>query len=284
MLWYLVNMARVADPAMRTALIETAARILATEGPSRLTLRHLADQVDTSTMAIYTHFGGMDQLRLAVCIEGFRRLAAHLGGVGQSDDPVADLVALGVAYTTNARQNPHLYRAMFLDRLPVAAPVDVGFGLPPGADNAAVLSGSDLPGDGDVVGGGGWTDRSAAGGRAGTDGDELGSQGTGAGDASDEIAAELMIESAATFEVLVTVTARCVAAGRFRDDANPRVLAGQLWGTTHGLVTLELAGLVDPGHTDVLLGVTSRNLAVAFGDDPDALDASVRRALADLAA
>ena len=73
-----------ADGAVRTAFIETAAQLIATEGSSGLTLRRVADQVGTSTMAVYTHFGGMNELRLEVRREGFARLAAHLAQVEQT--------------------------------------------------------------------------------------------------------------------------------------------------------------------------------------------------------
>lgn len=104
-----------ADPSVRTALVETAAHIIATEGLGKLTLRRLASDVGTSTMAIYTHFGGIDELRRAVRGEGFFRLGADLNGVERSDDPVADFMVLGWAYHHNATTNPDLYRAMFLD-------------------------------------------------------------------------------------------------------------------------------------------------------------------------
>src|SRR5438045_8769349 len=75
----------------RRALIEAAARLIATEGAAALTLRRVADEVGTSTMAIYTHFGGMSELRRAVRQEGFARLAARAARVRETDDPVADL-------------------------------------------------------------------------------------------------------------------------------------------------------------------------------------------------
>src|ERR1700719_4194891 len=99
---------RIADPSLRTDLIETAARLVATEGRQGLTLRRLASEVGTSTMAIYTHFGGMDELRREVRREGFARLGAHLAAVAETDDPVADLAQLGQAYFTNALENPNL--------------------------------------------------------------------------------------------------------------------------------------------------------------------------------
>jgi AcrR family transcriptional regulator len=104
-----------ANTGLRRALIEAAARLIANDGPDGLTLRRVADEVGTSTMAIYTHFGGMPELRRAVRTEWFARLTHRLAGVGESEDPVADLVFLGVAYAENATRNPHLYRATFMD-------------------------------------------------------------------------------------------------------------------------------------------------------------------------
>ena len=115
-----------ADPAIRMALIEAAAGLIADEGPGNLTLRRLANEVGTSTMAIYTHFGGMDELRREVRREGFARLRAHLGAVPETDDPMHDLSELGAAYYINAATNPNLYRAMFMDGPVDEADADVG--------------------------------------------------------------------------------------------------------------------------------------------------------------
>jgi AcrR family transcriptional regulator len=106
---------KVADPSLRTALVETAARLVAVDGPKGLTLRRLATEVGTSTMAVYTHFGSMGDLRREIRREGFARLARHLDRVKDTDDPVADLALLGLAYSASATADPNLYRAMFLD-------------------------------------------------------------------------------------------------------------------------------------------------------------------------
>ena len=97
------------------ALVETAAELIAAEGPAQLSSRRLAKEVGTSTMAVYTHFGGMDELRREVRREGFNRLRDHLSAVPRTDDPMADMSELGTAYYVNAVTNPHLYRAMFMD-------------------------------------------------------------------------------------------------------------------------------------------------------------------------
>ena len=104
---------RRADPAVRVRLLEGAARLLAEEGPSALTLRQVAAEADTSTMAVYTHFGSMPDLADAVVAEGFARLAALLAEVPRTDDAITDLAGLSRAYLLNARQNPHLYAVMF---------------------------------------------------------------------------------------------------------------------------------------------------------------------------
>jgi AcrR family transcriptional regulator len=112
---------------IRVALVEAAARLIATEGAAALTLRRVADEVGTSTMAIYTQFGGMADLRRAVRQEGYARLAAHLAQVDQSDDPVADLAMVGGAYYENAMSNPHLYRVMFMEQPLDAADAAIGW-------------------------------------------------------------------------------------------------------------------------------------------------------------
>jgi len=110
-----------ADPALRDELIETAARLVANEGPAGLSLRRLTKEVGTSTMAVYTHFGGMDELRRQVRSEGFSRLRSQLERVDETKDPVADLIVLGFAYYSSAIASPNLYRAMFYE-----GPVDDG--------------------------------------------------------------------------------------------------------------------------------------------------------------
>lgn len=94
-------------------LVEAAARILTEEGPAAFSARRLATAAGTSTMAVYTHFGGMDDLVRAMVHEGFARLHHRMIRIGGTDDPVADVVTLGCAYRGNAADNPHLYAVMF---------------------------------------------------------------------------------------------------------------------------------------------------------------------------
>ena len=102
---------RTADPDVRRRLVERAAAMLAAREP--VTLRSLVEGTGASTMAVYTHFGGMPGLWRAVRQEGFTRLADRLAAVRATADPVHDVAALGAAYAANALEHPALYRAMF---------------------------------------------------------------------------------------------------------------------------------------------------------------------------
>jgi AcrR family transcriptional regulator len=106
-------MPRVADPAMRTQLVETAARRLAEHGRDGLSVRSLAGDVGASTQVVYTHFEGLDDLLGEVWREGYRRFAVALDAPAITDDPVADFIEQGWSYRHFAHTNPHLYRVMF---------------------------------------------------------------------------------------------------------------------------------------------------------------------------
>lgn len=103
----------VADADVRRRLLEAAARLLGEEGPGALSTRRLAREADTSTMAVYTHFGGMPALVREVVAEGFARLHARVADVVTTADPVDDLASIAVAYRQHALADPHLYAVMF---------------------------------------------------------------------------------------------------------------------------------------------------------------------------
>lgn len=100
-------------PDVRSRLLEAAAQLLNEEGPAALTARRLAAEAGTSTMAVYTHFGGMPALVRAVAAEGFAQLYARVDAVEDSDDPLEGLRRMAVAYREHARAHPHMYAVMF---------------------------------------------------------------------------------------------------------------------------------------------------------------------------
>ncbi|MFD6175761.1 MULTISPECIES: TetR-like C-terminal domain-containing protein [unclassified Isoptericola] len=166
---------RLHDDALRTRLLEVTSEALSTGGEAAVTVRAVAAAAGTSASAVYALFGSREDLLAAVSCEGFRRFATHLATVPRTDDPAADLRALGVAYRRSALADPHFYRAMF-DRA-----VRPGAAAPPATEQP-------------------------------------------------------------TFLVLRDAVARVLAAAP--DDVEP--VAVGLWGLVHGLVSLELSGLL-PG-------------------------------------
>jgi AcrR family transcriptional regulator len=180
-------------------LVEAAAQVLAEEGPAALTSRRLAAEVGTSTMAVFSRFESMADVRWAVREEGFARLNARIDALPATDDPVADLVAAGEAFFASGVANPHLYRVMFLDRSP--------------------------------------------------EDDNLG---------------------AGSYERLVSLIGRCVAAGRFpaAEGALDRVWAAQMWSMRHGMVVMTVAELLPDEQARFVLSDMTFRLLVGYGDDP----------------
>jgi AcrR family transcriptional regulator len=104
-------MATVSD--VREQLVEAGMRVLERDGMAALSARKLAAETGTSTMAVYTHFGGMTGLIDAIAGETFVRFTAALTEVEQTDDPVADFFVMGVHYREFALANPQRYQMMF---------------------------------------------------------------------------------------------------------------------------------------------------------------------------
>lgn len=96
------------DDALRTRLLEATADAVAADGPERVSLRDVARAAGTSTSAVYTLFGGKDDLLAAVIADGFASFAG-----AQRDAAHGGLRALGVAYRAWALAHPSLYRLMF---------------------------------------------------------------------------------------------------------------------------------------------------------------------------
>jgi len=98
---------------VRRRLLEVAAHMVREEGASALSARRLAAAAGTSTMAVYTHFGGMPGLVRAMVAEGFQRLFDRVAAVPITDDPLLDLRNATAAYRAHARADPDLYAVMF---------------------------------------------------------------------------------------------------------------------------------------------------------------------------
>jgi AcrR family transcriptional regulator len=108
--------------ALREHVLAEAVDLLAEVGASGLTARALASRAGTSPPALYELFGGMAGVARALYAEGYGRLAAELGALGEADDPVADIWALATAYRRFVRSNRALAEVMFSRPLPAFSP------------------------------------------------------------------------------------------------------------------------------------------------------------------
>ena len=95
-------------------LVDEAGHLLLEHGIDGLSLRKLAAAVGTSTMSVYTRFGGKQQLLAAMYREGFGRLSAALTDAAElTAEPLQVLAEIGRAYRQAALSSPTLYGLMF---------------------------------------------------------------------------------------------------------------------------------------------------------------------------
>lgn len=100
----------VNPPLGRSRLLDIAAHILATEGAGALTVRRLASELGSSTMSLYSHFAGKDELIEAIADEFVIRFGEALKSVPVTDDPLYDFVCMSHRYRSISLENRDLYR------------------------------------------------------------------------------------------------------------------------------------------------------------------------------
>lgn len=102
--------------SLRSALLDAALTALERDGalPS---LRSLAKACGVSQSAPYRHFASLDELRVALLIEGFRRLGEQLrAALATDDDPLTRLATASRRYIEFGLSHPALYALMFARR------------------------------------------------------------------------------------------------------------------------------------------------------------------------
>ena len=105
---------RLHDQSTERDLIRAAEGLLASEGAEGLSVRRLAQAAGTSARAIYSVFGSMEGLLGALFREAFLALIADLDAQAVTDDPMADLIALGAqGFRAWALKRPALFGLVF---------------------------------------------------------------------------------------------------------------------------------------------------------------------------
>ncbi len=94
-------------------LLECAVALIAKNGPSGLSLRTIAKELDCSTMVVYTAFGSKSGLLSAVAKDGFESLKIKMESAIAKASGLAALEALALAYRKFSLAHPSHYRVMF---------------------------------------------------------------------------------------------------------------------------------------------------------------------------
>ena len=103
------------DEETRAALRTATERIVAESGIGAFSVRAVAREVGTTTRAVYSLFGSKEGLLVDALAQGaFEFLADGIDELRETDDPVADLVAVGVpVFRSLVLEHPALYRIAF---------------------------------------------------------------------------------------------------------------------------------------------------------------------------
>jgi AcrR family transcriptional regulator len=109
-----VGRPREHDENTRVRLRAAAERLVADGGPDALSVRTVADAAGTTTRAVYSLFGSKDGLVAALAQTAFEYLYDHIEALPETDDPAADVVAIGTKVVRRlVRDHPALYRIAF---------------------------------------------------------------------------------------------------------------------------------------------------------------------------
>jgi AcrR family transcriptional regulator len=107
------------DDTIRLALLDAAERLITEGGASALSVRAVADEVGTTTRAVYSLFGSKAGLLEALAIRLFELLSAAVNAVALTKDPIADVVTASlVGFRRTALTHTALYNLVFLRVVP----------------------------------------------------------------------------------------------------------------------------------------------------------------------
>ena len=103
------------DEGTRAALRAATERLITQGGVAAFSVRSAADLAGTTTRAVYSLFGSKDGLLIDAMAQGaFEYLVEGIDALSETDDPVADLVAVGVpVFRGLVCEHPALYRIAF---------------------------------------------------------------------------------------------------------------------------------------------------------------------------
>ena len=96
-------------------MAEAALRVVRAKGIDCLTAKTIADELGTSTRPIFTGFGSMEDVKQAVYAAAMRVSDSYTSAGLKEKIP---FLGIGKSYIRFAREEPELYRLLFLARTP----------------------------------------------------------------------------------------------------------------------------------------------------------------------
>ncbi len=100
------------------ALLEAAERAVQAGGVEAVSVRGVAEEVGTTTRAVYSLFGSRDGLLVALGARAFEMLRDALRALPETQNPAGDLVEAGVSvFRRFVTEHPILFRIGFQHRL-----------------------------------------------------------------------------------------------------------------------------------------------------------------------
>jgi AcrR family transcriptional regulator len=114
------------DERTAAALLDAAERIAEQDGPAALSVRRVANEINTTTRAVYSLFGSKDSLVTALGVRAFQLLGDAIDVLPRTTDPMTDLVQAGLEFRRFALEHPALFR-IGVQRLQVSGDSVRGF-------------------------------------------------------------------------------------------------------------------------------------------------------------
>lgn len=102
-------------PDLREAILQASLQLGTEIGEEGVTMRAIAARLGVSATALYQHFDGKSAILRAIRFYGFDLLDARLEPAHRVADPVERLRGECIGYIVFARENPWLYRLLFLE-------------------------------------------------------------------------------------------------------------------------------------------------------------------------
>ena len=107
------------DDATRDALLSAAENLVERGGVGALSVRAVADEIGTTTRAVYSTFGSKEGLLGALAKRSFDMLHDAIAELPHTSDPARDLVQAAIAvFRPMAVEHPSLFQIAFLRAAP----------------------------------------------------------------------------------------------------------------------------------------------------------------------